>query len=76
MHLTEVQHDNLYKVFAERTNLFSGKLGKYPFKKMDLVLLPEAKSVHGRPYPIPCNHLEVFQKELERLVKLGVLSCI
>jgi hypothetical protein len=59
-HLTEAQRKDLLQVFAEQAKLFSGMLGKYPFKKMEFELLPDAKTIHGRPYPIPCNHLEVF----------------
>jgi hypothetical protein len=33
--------------------LFSGKLGSYPFKRMDLELLPNAKPIPIKPYPVP-----------------------
>jgi hypothetical protein len=41
------QRSDLLEVFSKQTKLFSGKLGKYPHKKMDLELIPDAKSVHG-----------------------------
>jgi hypothetical protein len=74
-HLTKEQCTDLFTIFLKRTNLFSGKLGKYPHKKMDLELLPDVKSIHCQPYPIPQNHLGVFHKELEHLCDLGILSC-
>jgi hypothetical protein len=70
------QHADSHQVFSKQTKLFSGKLGKYPHKKIDLELLPGAKLVHGRPYPIPHNHLEVFRNELDHLIKFGVHSRI
>ena len=39
-----------------------------------LSLKKDAKPYHGRPYPIPHSQLAVFKKEVERLVKLGVLE--
>ena len=76
IHLTRQQQDDLLVIFEDRTKLFSGKLGKYPHKKMDLELEPNAKPIHSRPYPIARPHLKVFSNELDRLVELGVLSRI
>jgi hypothetical protein len=73
-HLSKEQQEGLYTLFAKRTKLFAGKLGHDPFKKMDLELFPEARSIHAKPYPIPQIHLEVFRKELNRLDELGILS--
>ena len=43
-------------------------------KKFSIEVDPDAKPVHARPYSVPKIHLEVFKKELQHLVKLGVLS--
>jgi hypothetical protein len=40
---------------------------------MDLELLPDAKPIHAKPYPVPRIHLDMFRKELAHLVELGVL---
>jgi hypothetical protein len=69
-HLTTEQQAELQVVLGKHTKLFPGKLGHYRHKKMHLELLP----VHAKPYPIPCTQHEVFQKELQQLVQLGVLS--
>jgi hypothetical protein len=43
---------------------------------MDLELLPGAKPIHAKPYPVPHTQRDIFEKELERLVQIGVLSCL
>jgi hypothetical protein len=75
-HLSVEQRAKLLNIFSKRTKLFSGKLGHYPHKKMDLELLPGAKPMHQRPYPVPHAHQEVFKKELYRLCEIGVLTRI
>ena len=46
----------------------------YPHKKFHIDIDPDAKPVHARPYPIPRVHLATFIKELDHLVKIGVLA--
>ena len=36
-------------------------------------LVPDAKPVHARPYPVPHIHMSTFKRELDHLVELGVL---
>jgi hypothetical protein len=48
VHLTKTQQKELHTLFAKSTKLFSGKLGNYPFKKMDLELLPDAHPIHSK----------------------------
>ena len=43
---------------------------------MNFELKPEAKPYHGRAFPVPRFHKETIQKEVRRLVKLGVLKRI
>jgi hypothetical protein len=45
-------------------------------KKMHLELLPGTQPRHAKPYPVPCHLLKVLRKELECLIKLGVLSSV
>jgi hypothetical protein len=75
-HLIVEQRAKLSSTFHKRTKLFSGKLGFYPHKKMDLELLPGAQPVHSCPYPVPHANQVVFKKELDRLTEIGVLTCI
>jgi hypothetical protein len=54
--------------------MFDGTLGVYPHKKVHIDNDPNAKPVHSRPYPVPQIHLKTFKKELDYLVKIGVLA--
>ena len=75
-HLTLQQRDELYHLLSKFKRLFSGKLGTYPHRKMDLQLVPDGRKRlrYQRPYPVAQAHKEVFKHELDRLVEIGVLS--
>ena len=73
-HLTPSQQDDLEKLFEKHSKLFDGTLGKFDGPPMDLQLLPGAKPVYRRPYPVPHNQLGVFQRTLNQMVAMGVLS--
>lgn len=46
----------------------------FPHKKCHIELEDGAEPVFARQYPVPHIHRDVFKKELEHLVQLGVLS--
>ena len=75
-HLTPQQRDDLAHLLSKFKRLFSGKLGTYPHRKMDLQLVPDGRKKlrYQRPYPVAHAHREVFKHELDRLVEIGVLS--
>ena len=73
-HLTKEQQSDLVKVLEKYPNVFSTELGLYPHRKFHIELEENGRPVHGRPYPVPRAHEEVFKKELAHLVKIGVLS--
>jgi hypothetical protein len=52
--------------------MFNGTLGVYPHKKVHIDIDPNAR--HSRPYPAPRIHLNTFKKELNHLVRVGVLA--
>jgi hypothetical protein len=54
--------------------MFDGTPGVYPHKKVQIDIAPNAKPVHSRPYPVPQIHLKTFKKELDHLVRIGVLA--
>jgi hypothetical protein len=43
-------------------------------KKIHNDVDPNAKPVHSRPYPVPQINLKTFKKELDHLVRIGVLA--
>ena len=54
--------------------MFNGTLGVYPHKKVHIDIDPNAKPVYSRLYPVPRIHLYTFKKELDHLVRIGVLA--
>jgi len=74
-HLSPSQRKELKHVLRKFTRLFSGKLGSYPHRKMHLDVDPQDRKGLGyqRPYSIPHVNRDLFYKELQQLVSLGVL---
>lgn len=75
-HLNSKQKQSLHNVFQWHTQLFLGKLGWYPHKKIDLELEPTASPVHLKPYPVTHAHEPICVQDLKHLCTLGVLSCM
>ena len=73
-HLTSSQRQDLLNLLSKYKKLFSGKLGKYPRKKVHLELQPNAVPKSRRPYGVSRFHLKTFKAEIDRLVQIGVLS--
>jgi hypothetical protein len=73
-HLNTYQKADLLQVLQENNKIFNGSLGVYPHTKIHIDIDPNAKPVHSRPYSVPQIHLKTFKKELNHLVKIGVLA--
>ena len=73
-HLTIAQQQDLEKVLEKYSKLFDGTLGVYPHKKVHIEIEDNAKPKDSCPYAVPNVHLEAFKKELDHLIKIGVLS--
>ena len=54
--------------------MFAGTLDLYPHKKFHIGIDPKAKPVYSRPYSITRINLNTFKKELDHMVKIGVLA--
>ena len=72
-HLLATQRQDLERLFRKFDRLFSGALGRYPHRQLRIEVQPDAVPIHTRPYGVPQAHANVFKKELEHLVSLGVL---
>ena len=73
-HLTQTQRNDIKNLVAKYPTLFSNTLRKYPHRKIHLELEQTAIPRHARPYSAAHVHREVFKKEIERLVEIGVLQ--
>jgi hypothetical protein len=73
-HLNTHQKADLLQVLQKNDKMFNGTLGVYPHKKVHTDINPNAKPVHSRPYPVPQIHLKTFKKELDHIVRIGVLA--
>jgi hypothetical protein len=61
-------------VLQENRKMFNGTLDIYAHKKVHIDIDSNTKPVHPRPYPVPQIHLKTFKKELDHLVRVGVLA--
>ena len=73
-HLSPSQQDDLQALLHKHSKLFDSMLGCYPGKQMHIELKEWAQPVYWRPYPVPVVHMETFCRELEHLVRSGVLT--
>ena len=68
------QKKDLLSVLRQNQKMFDGTLGVYPHKKVHIDIEEGAVPKHARPYPVPRIHLQTFKKELDHLVRIGVLA--
>ena len=73
-HLSQAQHDDLAALLRKFPRLFDGILRSYLHRKVHLELIPNARPVHQRPYPVPMANLEAFKNEQEHLCRIGALE--
>ena len=73
-HLNQEQQRQLFNILELHSELFNGKLGKYPHQKIHLDIQENAKPFHAKPYAVPHIHRQVFKNELKRLCEINVLQ--
>ena len=72
--LTPTQRTELACLFRKFPQLFDGELRTYLHRQYHLDLQVGAKPVHSRPYGVPFTQRDAFKRELDHLVKIGVLE--
>ena len=73
-HLNSRQREMLYALLIKYEDIFDGKLGEWKTDPVELELKEGVEPHSQRHYPMPRIHRDVFKKDLDRLVKLGVLE--
>ncbi|GFH50707.1 hypothetical protein CTEN210_07183 [Chaetoceros tenuissimus] len=74
--LNREQKRKLLKTLKKFESLFDGTLGRWKTDPVKIQLKEGAKAVNCRWYPVPKINKETYKKELERLVKIGVLEVV
>ena len=64
----------MLKLLQKSKQLFDGTLGTWKTDPVDFELKEGVKPICSRPYPVAKVHEEMFKKEVEHLVLLGVLE--
>ena len=71
------KHENsLLELLQKYEKKFDGTLGKYTGSNCTIVIREDAKPYHAKPFPIPTMHEPTLKKEVNRLIKIGVLKKI
>ena len=73
-HLTVLEREKLYKLLIKYQEIFDGTLGVWKTDDVDFELKEGTKPFSQRYYPVPHLYKDTFKKEIDRLVKLGVLE--
>ena len=73
-HLTITQRNELLKLLQRFKESFNGTLVTWKTYTVDLDFKYNVKPICSQPYPVPTVHEEMFKKEVEILVLLGVLE--
>jgi len=75
IHLTKDQQEQLLTLLQKYEELFDGTLGEWKTTPVSLELKEGAKPFHvRRAYPIPKVHKGTLTREVDQLVKIGVLK--
>jgi hypothetical protein len=73
-HLSANQQKKLLQLLKKYESLFDGTLGNWKTKPVSFQLKEGVSLYHGQAFPVPKIHKDIHIKEVERLVKLGVLG--
>ncbi len=74
-HLSANQQKKLLQLPKKCESLFDDTLGDWKTKPVSFQLKEGVSPYHNRAFPVPKIHKDTLIKEVERLVKLGILEC-
>ena len=72
--LSKEDREAVYRVLKKYEFLFDGQLGRYAGPPHTIHLKDNVNPYHGKPYKIPQIYEAQLKKEVERLVRIGVLK--
>ena len=75
-YLDKNKQSKLLNLFKKYEPMFNRALGKYTGSTYKIELKENVKPYHAKPFPIPKVHKPTLKKEVEQLVKIGVLRKI
>ena len=73
-HLSTTEKQQLKALLFKYEHLFDGTLGKWDTHPVHFELKEGARPFHAKPYLIPHVHEATLCKEVDQLVKIGVLK--
>ena len=74
--LKDKHKDSLLELLQKHEEIFDETLGKYTGSDYSIELKEDAQPYHVKPFPIPKIHVSFLNKEVDRLIKIGVLKKI
>ena len=76
IYLNSIKQKKLLKLLRKYEKMFDGTLGNYTGSTYKIELKEKVAPYHAKPFPIPKVLETTLKKEVERLVKIGVLKKI
>ncbi|CAJ1938110.1 unnamed protein product [Cylindrotheca closterium] len=73
-HLSAHKKTALKCLLYKYEELFDGTLGKWNIPPIDFKPKPGSNPFHTKPMPIPLIHRDTIRKEIDRLVRIGILK--
>ena len=75
-YLKDKHRNYLLELIQKCEKMFDETLRKYTGSDYTIELMEDAKPYHAKPFPIPKIHELTLKKEVNRLIKIGVLKKI
>jgi hypothetical protein len=74
LHLSQSQIDDLTHVLCQFQSVFSDKPGRTTLVSHDIRLVEGARPMRQSPYPLHPERLELVNREVKELLKLGIIE--